>query len=145
MAQTGFGATFQLSATTIADITTGKLLEVLEVGFPDPVTGTTETTNHDSPGAVREYLPDLVNLDPVPVKMNYTPGSATDIACEAAAYARALYYFKARVPIAGGATFRTFTGQCIVVSYKRDPAKTGGALTATLTIQPTSSATRTTV
>jgi hypothetical protein len=97
MAKQGFGAIFQLSATTITG-STGKLSEVTSVGIPNPTQGTSETTHHESAGGVREYLPDLVDIAEFTVKLNVTPGSTTDLAAAAAAVSRALYFFKSTVP-----------------------------------------------
>jgi hypothetical protein len=139
MAKQGFGAIFQLSATTITG-STGKLSEVTSVGIPNPTQGTSETTHHESAGGVREYLPDLVDIAEFTVKLNVTPGSVTDLAAAAAAVSRALYFFKSTVP--GSSTTFTYTGQGIVTSYETDDVDISGIMKAVLKVKPTGAVTR---
>lgn len=139
MAKQGFGATFQLSATTITG-TTGKLTEVTSVGIPNPSQGAIDTTNHESAGGVKEFLPDLVEIGEFTVKINVTPGSTTDLACAAASVSRTLYFFKSTVPGSSG-TF-TYSGQVIVTAYETDDVETSGVMKAALKCKPAGAVTR---
>src|SRR5688500_4908091 len=125
MAKQGFGSTFQLQATAISG-SQGLLAEVTTVGIPEIQTAWIDTTHHGSTGGIEEGLPGLVSMGDVPIEMNLVPGSATDLACAAAAVSRTIYYFKSTVPASSGTW--TYTGQCVVTSYKPEAVGTEGKM-----------------
>lgn len=139
MAKSGFGAKFQLSATAITG-SSGELVEVTSVGFPNSEVELIEATHHQSTGGQREHVAGLIDIGEMAVEMNLVPGSTTDTTAETAVASRALYYWKLTVP-AGTGTW-TYSGQGYVVGYDKGDAVVDEKLSATVRIKPQGAVTR---
>lgn len=53
------------------------IAEVRDIKGPKVALGTTESTNHSSPGGWREKLPTLLEAGPVEFEINFDPNAAT--------------------------------------------------------------------
>lgn len=129
----GFGAKFFLhdggapgSLVQIADI--------MGVVPPSPTVETIDTTTHGSSGGVREFIAGLIDAGEGSVRINWVPGSASDVLLSAAILSRQVRSFKINVPAEGTAT-RDFTGNCVVTGYEKDDVVIDDKMTAVLTIK----------
>jgi predicted secreted protein len=132
-AKHGFGARFFLHNGQ----SPGELVEIsdiLAVTVPSPKVETIDSTTHGSPGGVREFIAGLIDPGEGSIRINWIPGSASDLLLSAAALSREVRAFKINVPASGTAT-RDFTGNCVVTAYEKDDVVIDDKMTAVLSIK----------
>ena len=123
----GFGARFFLGnpETEVADL--------MSVTPPSSTVETIDTTTHGSPGGVREFIAGLIDAGEGSVRVNWIPGSASDVALAAALASRAVQEFRINVP--AEADTRDFIGNCVVTGYEKDDVVIDDKMTAVLSIK----------
>lgn len=125
----GFGAKFFLhDGTSLVEIA-----DVMSVTPPSPTVETIDTTTHASAGGVREFIAGLIDTGEGSIRVNWIPGSTSDVLLAAAVLSRQVKAFKINVPAGTGT--RDFTGNCVVTGYEKDDVVIDDKMTAVLTIK----------
>jgi len=125
----GFGAKFKLHNGTALT----AVANVLAVKPPSPTVETIDVTDHDSAGAMREFIAGLIDTGEGTVRVHYLPGSPGDVLLSAAAVSRAVKAWSMEVPSSTGKW--EFTGNCIITSYEKDDVVIDDKMTALLTFK----------
>jgi len=129
----GFGAKFFLHDGATPGVLV-EIADIIGVVPPSPTVETIDTTTHGSVGGVREFIAGLIDPGEGTVRVNWVPGSASDVLLAAAILSREVRAFKINVPASGTAT-RDFTGNCVVTGYEKDDVVIDDKMTAVLTIK----------
>lgn len=125
----GFGAKFFLhNGTALTEVA-----DVMGVTPPSPTVETIDTTTHGSPGGVREFIAGLIDTGEGSIRINYLPGSASDVLLSAAVMSRAVKAWKINVPAQTGTW--DFTGNCVVTGYEKDDVVIDDKMTAIVTFK----------
>src|SRR3546814_15651708 len=82
----GFGAKFKLHNGTALT----AVANVLAVKPPSPTVETIDVTDHDSAGAMREFIAGLIDTGAGTVRVHYLPGSPGDVLLSDDAVSRAV-------------------------------------------------------
>ncbi len=128
-AKHGFGAKFFLhDGTALVEIS-----DVLSVTPPSPTVETIDATTHGSAGAAREFIAGLIDTGEGSIRVNWVPGSASDVLMSAAVLSRVVKAWKINVPAGTGT--RDFTGNCVVTGYEKDDVVIDDKMTAILSIK----------
>lgn len=126
----GFGAQFHLHNGTVLT----KVANVLAVKPPSPTVETIDVTDHDSAGAMREFIAGLIDTGEGTVRVHYMPGSAGDVLMAAAAISRDVKAWKISVPAAATGLWG-FTGSGVITSYEKDDVVIDDKMTALLSFK----------
>lgn len=108
-----------------------KVLGLLTVNRPNLTVETADTTTHDSPDAVREFIAGLADPGDLSATLHYEPGSATDDLLLEHLISREKRAFKI-VTVSSTGT-EDNEGLVILTSYEPDDAPVDGVRTASLT------------
>jgi predicted secreted protein len=135
-----------LGAGTIVKMHNGTALTVLaevnDCSIPEAETDEVETTHYASSGRIREFIAGLTDLGEIEVKMNYIPGSPTDVLCRAAATAKDNRAFQITIPDQAGAASQLIDFTGFVKKYSRSNPM-DGLREATLMVRVAGAATET--
>lgn len=119
-AKTAFGSIFALAAD-VAQIgdAASEWGEVIQMKPPSDNTDTTEVTHFGSPGRYREWIKTLIDGGEADIVVNLVPGSATDLAMQAASASEDAYVYRFLIPKPDG-TMWQIDGDCLVTSFDRE-------------------------
>lgn len=123
----GLGARFFFKSPEV------EIADLMGVTPPSSTVETIDTTTHGSPGGVREFIAGLVDAGEGSIRVNWIPGSASDVALAAALAARAVEPFRINVPATTDT--RDFIGNCVVTGYEKDEVVIDDKMTAVLSIK----------
>lgn len=110
-----------------------KVAGLLNVNRPNLNVDSVETTDHDSVGGVREFMPGLADPGELTATIKYVPGSTTDDLILEHLASRAKRAFEIVTPTGTGTDTETHTGTLFLTSYEPDDAAVGDVRTATIT------------
>jgi len=113
----GYDSEFWLGTSDQSSSLTA-LVGVFDMGLPDEQFGRVEVTHYKSPGKRKQYIDGLIESGTFQVKMNYAPGSATDLLIQAAKDGGTARAFKQVLPDAAGSDW-AISGHCVVRGYER--------------------------
>lgn len=125
----GYGAGLYL--TNSSDVLT-KVLGLRSVNRPNLTVETADTTTHDSPNAVREFIAMLGDPGELSATIHYEPGSATDDLINEHLLSREKRPFKIVTVGVGGAT-EDNEGDVILTGYEPGDIAPDGVMEATVT------------
>ncbi|AHE52637.1 phage tail tube protein [Sphingomonas sanxanigenens] len=125
----GYGTALYLTNAAAA---LQKVLGLTNVNRPNLTVETVDTTTHDSPDAVREFIAGLADPGELSATIHYEPGSATDDLILEHLASREKRPFNIVTIGAAGATENN-EGVIILTSYEPDDAPIDGVRTATVT------------
>lgn len=126
----GHGTEFHLHNGTALT----ELVGVFNVTIPEASVDDVEITHYKSPGRYREFMAGLKDRGEFAVEMNFVPGSATDLLCQAALAANDIRTFKIALPDDAGEPAWDIDGTAYVKGYTRE-VPVDDRLTATITLR----------
>jgi hypothetical protein len=133
LAGTGHRGQFWLATDdTVGTLT--RMNQVTEFAIPKSVRDFIETTHLDSDA--KEYAPTLPDTDEIEIKLNFRPGSDTDIALAAAANDPNQRKIRLYVPIRG-TLVRNYTFSGYITYDPTDSVTVGDKMESTVTVRVT--------
>lgn len=132
---TGWGSEFHLhnGVAGVGGALT-LLVGVFEVTPPSDEADDVKVTHFKSAGRSHEYIRGMIETGEIEVKMNYVPGSATDVLCRGAQATGDTRTWKIIVPKADGTPAWSISGSAYAKKYERE-IPLDDRLTATLTLK----------
>jgi hypothetical protein len=129
-ARIGYGTTFALGGLLLTDPFV-KIAEVYNVTPPSETIDTIDASHMESPDAVREFIPGMVDPGECSYEMNFVPGSPSETAIIAARRLRQAVFSRITFPNGVTWTFKAF-----VTGYE-PVAPHDDKMTATVTFKVT--------